>query len=89
MPGPVSMPTSSTPPAGTATDCHCGTAAPSTVTATGAPVTVTRPPSGNRNAGPPLVHSSPAAPSGLPSSRFPIRKDRSSIGPDGGTPMCQ
>src|SRR4029079_18629536 len=81
--------TSSTPPDGTVIDCHCGTGAPSSVTLTGAPVTQTRPPSGNRSAGPPLVHSRPAAPSGLPSTRLPIRNDRSSIGPDGGTPTCQ
>ena len=90
FPGPVSGPTSSTPPAGTVTDCHCGTAsAVERSTLTGAPVTHTRPPSGKRSAGPPRVHSSPAAPSGLPSTRLPIRNDRSSIGPDGGTPMCQ
>src|SRR5829696_2910237 len=69
MPGPVSIPTSSTPSRGTVIDCHCGTGASSSVTPTGAPVTHTRPPSGNFNAGPPLVHSSPAMPSGFASTR--------------------
>ncbi len=42
-----------------------------------------------RSFGPTRVHSRPAAPSGLPSAQLPRRKERLSIGPEGGTPTGQ
>lgn len=80
---------SSTAPAGTVTGSHWATAEPSTVTGAGAPVTHTVVAWLNLNDGPWRVHSSPAAPSWLPSAWLPSRKDRSSMGPHGGTPTCQ
>ena len=88
-PASCGAPTSSTPPAGTVTGSHCGTATPSTVTGAGAPVTHTTVSWLNRRRGPVSVHSSPGAPSGLPSARLPSRNDRSSIGPDGEMPTSQ
>ena len=62
-------PIASTPPAGTSTGSHCGTGTSSSVTAAGAPVTMTVAPVTNRSSGPAIVHSRPGAPSGLPSAR--------------------
>ena len=42
-----------------------------------------------RRVGPCTVISSPAADGPLPASRFASLNDRSSIGPDGGTPTAQ
>lgn len=87
-PASCGAPTSSTAPAGTVTGSHCGTGRPSTVTGAGAPVTHSVVGWLKRNAGPCKVHSSPGAPSALPTAALPSRKDRSSIGPQGGTPTC-
>ncbi len=76
-------------PAGTVTGSHWATGVPSTVTGAGAPVTHTVVAWVKRSAGPRRVHSRPGAPSSFPSARLPSRKERSSIGPHGGTPTCQ
>ena len=43
----------------------------------------------NRNDGPLTVNSRAAAEAGLPTRRLAKRKDRGSIGPEGGTPTSQ
>ena len=82
-------PTSSTPPAGTVSGTHWGTTTPSSVNWTGAPVTATIADVEKRRHGPSIVTSSPAASTGFPTAILANRKDRSSIGPDGGTPTFQ
>ncbi len=71
------------------TGVHGSTAVPSTVTGADAPVTQTVVVVSKRSAGPDMVVSRPAAPASFPTARLARRKDRSSIGPDGGTPTCQ
>ena len=88
-PAPSSLPTSSTAPAASASGSQVATGSPSTVGRHSAPVTITVVGAPKRSRGPTIVHSRPAAPSSLPSAQFPSRKERSSIGPEGGTPTRQ
>jgi len=53
-----------------------------------APASATRLSEKNFSAGPDTVNSSAAVSSALPTSRLAWRKERSSIGPLGGTPTC-
>ncbi len=80
------MPTSSTAPAASASGSQHGAGSPSTVGLASAPVTITVVAAPKRSRGPISVHSSPGTPSSFPSAQLPRRKERSSIGPDGGTP---
>ena len=89
MPGGPTAPSTSVAASGTVTGSHIGTASPFTSTTVGAPVTHTHVGAVNVRTGPSRVTSSPGDPSELPRARLPRRKDRSSIGPDGGTPTAQ
>ncbi|SHT53450.1 Uncharacterised protein [Mycobacteroides abscessus subsp. abscessus] len=85
----VAAPTARVPSAGTVTARHWGTGRPFTVTRAGAPATQTKVSAVKCRVGPASVASNPGAPSGFPTARLPRRNERSSIGPDGGTPTCQ
>jgi hypothetical protein len=63
-----------------------GAASPLTVTGTSAPVTAMAHGASTPKRGPISVHSSPAAPSALPTRRLAITNARTSIGPEGGMP---
>ena len=73
-------------PGASASVVHGSAAAPLTVTGASAPVTAIAHAASTVKRGPISVHSRPAAPSALPTSRLAITKARTSIGPEGGMP---
>ncbi len=79
-------PSFTTSPAFSAIVAQRGACAPFTVTGMSAPVTAMAPGASTSNRGPISVHSSAAAPSGLPTSRLASTNAKRSTGPDGGMP---
>ena len=66
-----------------------GTGWPSSFACISAPQMAITPSRLNFSVGPMYWASSPAAPTGLPTSRLARRKDQLSIGPEGGKPWFQ
>jgi hypothetical protein len=75
-----------TSPAFTASVAQRGASLPFTLSGMSAPVTATAHAASASKRGPTSVHSSAAAPSGLPTSRFARTNAKRSTGPEGGMP---
>ena len=93
-PAPAIAPIVRRDPTGTSTGSQNGTRSPfpaggCSVASMTAPVRQIVASRRNRSVGPLTVISRPAADSALPRARLPRRKERSSIGPLGGTPTAQ